>query len=87
VIVKIPERPRNPDFPAPEGPIFTPSARLWIIPKKHAPRWGREETLFAFLVPQNRFPFLEKIADGAARFSSRGPSNVRDRYDRSAATI
>jgi hypothetical protein len=23
VIMKIPERPRNPDFPAPEGPIFT----------------------------------------------------------------
>ena len=23
VIMKIPERPRNPNFPAPEGPIFT----------------------------------------------------------------
>ena len=42
VIVKIPEWPRNPDFPAPEGPIFYLSARLWIIPKKHAPMFTRE---------------------------------------------
>jgi len=33
---------RNPDFPAPEGPIFDLSARLWIIPKKHAPMFTRE---------------------------------------------
>ena len=33
---------RNPDFPAPEGPIFYLSARLWIIPKKHAPMATRE---------------------------------------------
>ena len=42
VIVKIPEWRRNPDFPAPEGPIFYLSARLWIIPKKHAPMFTRE---------------------------------------------
>jgi hypothetical protein len=38
--VKILERPRNPDFSAPEGPHF---AGLWIIPKKHAPHcyWSR----------------------------------------------
>src|SRR5262249_18736639 len=52
VIVKIPERPRNPDFPAPEG--FCQYARLWIIPKNPAPWCGREETPFACLVPPSR---------------------------------
>src|SRR4029077_7678223 len=42
VIVKIPEKRRNPDFPAPEGPIFYLSARLWIIPNEHAPMFTRE---------------------------------------------
>jgi hypothetical protein len=33
LILKIPEWPRNPDFRAPEGPIFYLSARLWITSK------------------------------------------------------
>ena len=42
VIVKIPEWPRNPDFPRVGRPHFYLSARLWIIPKKHAPMFTRE---------------------------------------------
>jgi hypothetical protein len=29
--VKIPQGPRNPDSPAPKGPVFYLFARLWII--------------------------------------------------------
>jgi hypothetical protein len=36
VIVKIPERPRNPDFSRAAGSIIYLCARLWIVRKKHA---------------------------------------------------
>jgi hypothetical protein len=80
-IVKIPERPRNPDFPAPEGRIFYAYARLWIIPKKYAPWCGREKTPFTCLVPSSRrdapgqiaFRFLKKIADGRVAIAHHSP--------------
>jgi hypothetical protein len=78
VIVKIPERPRNPDLSAPEGAIL-PVCALWIISKKRS--LGAAERKGA--PPSQRrkiaFGFLEtKIADGAARFFSRSPRDVRD---------
>jgi hypothetical protein len=72
--VKIPERPRNPDFPAPEGPIFasmravdhSKETRSIVRPRGNAFRLPSAAKPIRAASGQIAFGFLKKIADGAA---------------------